>query len=473
MKKLKAYIFLVCLLVIGSMGVLKVNAKDVEATIKLVGRNTFGRVLEIEVDCKDAGTSECYLSEAKWYYNDTNSTENGTEIVGNSDIGGTGSYYYQIQQELIGKYIYVVAKVSSYDSDYDDITLIDITDEKTNVTAVVDDYIDYNVDNSGVSITATATFEVGASLELKLNGIEQEDNTNVFVYLSDGEEPPVSQTKSGCEYLDTSEKDYTKFKSIYNSKVAVAEDWYLLKGYTKAYVVKRSSDKVNGGYYCEVLNPVTVEKPAIPSLGNRYQFYLFSGNDSADYNQTLSTYPLFPYSGENGSHQLITKIGIINDKNVLKKLSKGESDALQVLLDYAKNNEGTTFKYADEHYYRNDIGTFQVQNGAYYYVYTSYDNTDGLYRDLDDVTVVMGENGMLVNDVKWEASVYDDLNNNEYNENTSGDISDDTNDDEYVDTPTENPKTGLYYSLSILSILLVTGSIIVIKLKKHNKIIKL
>lgn len=456
MKNLRTYIFLVCLLVIGSMGVLEVNAKDVEASIKLVGRNTFGRELEIEVDCKDAGTSECYVTEAKWYYTDTNSTENGTEIVGSSDIGGTGYKNYQIQQELIGKYIYVVAKVSSYDRDYDEITLTDITDAKTNVTEKVDDYIDYNVDNSGVSITATATFEVSASLELKLNGIEKEDNTDVYVYLSDGEEPPVTQTKNGCEYLDTSEKDYTKFKSIYNSKVTVADDWYLLKGYTKAYIVKWSYDKVNGGYYCEVLNPVTVEKPAIPALGNRYQFYLFSGNDSVDYNQTLSTFPLFPYSGEKGSHQLITKIGIINDKNLLKKLSKGESDALQTLLDYAKNNEGTSFKYADEHYYQNDIGTFQVQNGVYYYVYTSYDNTDGLYRDFDDVTVVMGENGMLVNDVKWEASDNDNSNNNEY-----------------VDTPTENPKTGLYYSLGILSIILVAGSIIVIRLKKHNKIIKL
>lgn len=460
MKNLRTYIFLVCLLVIGSMGVLEVNAKDVEASIKLVGRNTFGRELEIEVDCKDAGTSECYVTEAKWYYTDTNSTENGTEIVGSSDIGGTGYKNYYIQQELIGKYIYVVAKVSSYDRDYDEITLTDITDAKTNVTEKVDDYIDYNVDNSGVSITATATFEVGASLELKLNGIEKEDNTDVYVYLSDGEEPPVTQTKDGCE-VTISSSDYTKFKSVLNDKVNknrinVEYDWYLLKGYTKAYVVKKSYDEVNYGYYCEVLNPVTVDKPALPALGNRYQFYLFSRGDGGFLDQTLSTFPLFPYYGEKGSHQLVTKIGIINDKNLLKKLSKGESDTLQTLLDYAKNNEGTTFKYADEHYNDNDIGTFQVQNGAYYYVYTSYDNTDGLYRDFDDVTVVMGENGMLVNDVKWEASDYDNSNNNEY-----------------VDTPTENPKTGLYYSLGILSIILVVGSIIVIRLKKHNKIIKL
>lgn len=450
MKNLRGYIFLVCLLVIGSMGVLEVNAKDVEASIKLVGRNTFGRELEIEVDCKDAGTSECYVTEAKWYYTDTNSTENGTEIVGSSDIGGTGYKNYQIQQELIGKYIYVVAKVSSYDRDYDEITLTDITDAKTNVTEKVDDYIDYNVDNSGVSITATATFEIGASLELKLNGIEKEDNTDVYVYLSDGEEPPVTQTKDGCDYPATSNKDYTKFKSVTNNKISVDYDWYLLKDHTKAYIVKRTRDNANGGAYCKVLKPVTFEKPAIPSLGNRYQFYLFTNGGGY-----LDTFPLFPYFGENGTHQLITKIGLINDKNVLKKLSKGESDALQALLDYAKNNEGTTFKYTDESH-STDIGTFQVQNGAYYYVYTSYDNTDGLYRDFDDVTVVMGENGMLVNDVKWEASDNDNSNNNEY-----------------VDTPTENPKTGLYYSLGILSIILVAGSIIVIRLKKHNKIIKL
>lgn len=458
---LRTYIFLVCLLVIGSMGVLEVNAKDVEASIKLVGRNTFGRKLKIEVDC--GVTSNCYVLGAKWYYNDTNSTENGTQIV---DAVGDS---YQIQQELIGKYIYVVAKIYQYDVDFGNmiswadlpgITRTDITDAKTNVTEKVDDYINYNVDNSGVSITATATL----SLELKLNGIEQEDNTKLYVYLSDGEEPPVTQTKDGCQ-VDESSHDYTKFKSVSNdakNRIYVDNDWYILKGYTKAYVVKRFYDNANGGVYCEVLNPVTVEKPAIPSLGNRYKISLYSDN-LLDY---LSTYVLFPYDGEKGSHQLIKKIGIINDKNLLKKLSKEESDALQILLDYAKNNEGTIFKYSDKHYSGNDIGTFRVQNGAYYYIYTTYDNADGLYCDLDDVTVVMGEYDTLTNDVKWEESE-EENNNNNNNNNTNGD------NNQYVDVPTENPKTGLYYGLSILIILLVASSVVVIKLKKHNKLIKL
>jgi len=48
------------------------------------------RELKIEVDCKDAGTSECYVSDTRWYYSDTNSTENGLEII---DIEKDGFEY--------------------------------------------------------------------------------------------------------------------------------------------------------------------------------------------------------------------------------------------------------------------------------------------------------------------------------------------------------------------------------------------
>ena len=41
-------------------------------------------------------------------------------------------------------------------------------------------------------------------------------------------------------------------------------------------------------------------------------------------------------------------------------------------------------------------------------MYTYYTNTDGLYRNLDDITVVMGEHDMLVNDVDWSRYLSND-----------------------------------------------------------------
>ena len=397
MKKTQSMIIFVFLLFIG---ITKVNAQAIDASIELVGRNTFGRELEIEVDCRDAGDSECYITDAKWYYNNTNSTNGGTLIVG-TESGGTGYKNYYIEEDLVGKYIYVVATISSYDNDYEEITLTEITDADTNVTATVDNYIDY-VDNSSYFINASATFEVGASLTLTLDGYTEKENESVFVYLTNDESVPLTETESGCTYPEISSEDYTKFKSVYNNKITVSADWFLLKGYTKAYVVKYINDKDNGGFYCEVnKDAINITKPSIPTLGSRYQFYLFT-NDNSD--KSLSTFPLFPYDGITGSHKLITKIGIINDNSLLKKLSKNTKGSLEELLTYAKSNNGTTFKYSDEHYYDNDIGSFSVTDGAYYYVYTTYENSDGLYRDFDDVTVVMGVNGMLSNDVKWTSS---------------------------------------------------------------------
>jgi len=393
MKQIKYLLLILCLMFIGIIGV---NAETIDASIKLVGRNTFGRELEIEVDCKNAGDSECYITDTKWYYNDSNSTEGGTEIVG-SDVGGSGYANYYIEEKMVGKYIYVVATISSYDNDYESITLKEITDASTNVTAMVDDYIEY-IDNSGYSIDATATHEVAAHVTLKLNGITKSEN--MYVYLSNGEKPIVTQTEKGCSYPETSEDDYSKYKAIYNSEINVADDWYLLKGYTKAYILEYVHDSKNGGYNCNVTeNPIDISKQSIPTLGTRYQYYLFSENE-----KTLSTFPLFPFDGKNGSHKLITKIGIINDNSLLKKLSKNTNDSLSSLLEYAKKSEGKTFKYLDSASYNVDIGSFDVIDGAYYYVYTTYEDTNGIYRNFDDVIVVMGDAGMLVNDVKWTSS---------------------------------------------------------------------
>lgn len=395
MKQIKYLLLFIGVLLMSVTGV---SAKAIDASIKLVGRNTFGRELEIEVDCKDAGNSSCYITDAKWYYSDTNSTENGTEIAGENNTGGSGYKNYYISEKMVGKYIYVVATISTYDSDYESITLTDITDAENNVTAMVDDYIEY-VENTGYSITATATYEVGASLTLKLNGEIDLESNSYYVYFSNGEKPNITQTKSGCEYTKVSEDDFDELKTVYkDGKIYVSDDWYLLKGYDKAYLVKQAYDKDNGGYYCEITEkPIEVKKPALPTLGNRFKFYLFTD----EYND-ISTFPLFPYYGKTGSHKINTKIGLINDKELLRKLAKDTNGSLSLLLEYAKTNNGTSFLYTDEEH-QVDIESFTVKDGAYYYVYTSYENSDGLYRNIEDVTVVMGDHGALVNEVKWDS----------------------------------------------------------------------
>lgn len=184
------------------------------------------------------------------------------------------------------------------------------------------------------------------------------------------------------------------------ANINITDDWYLLKGYELAYIIKCPY-----GEECSVSDtPVEVKKPALPQLTQRYHNYLFGSSQNGeefDDENTLSVFPYFPYGEEIGSHEINVKIGLINDETLLKKLAKNETGSLEKLMEYAKTANGTVITESDSNFYNKSIGDFKVQNGAYYYMYTYYTNTDGVYRNLDDIAVVMGESGMLVNDVDW------------------------------------------------------------------------
>lgn len=93
--------------------------------------------------------------------------------------------------------------------------------------------------------------------------------------------------------------------------------------------------------------------------------------------------------GETGSHELNVKIGLIKDNNLLKILFKSEAGSLGKLLEYAKTNDGKIIKNKDIEFNYINIGNFDVMDGAYYYMYTYYTNEDGLYRNLDDIKIIV------------------------------------------------------------------------------------
>ena len=254
------------------------------------------------------------------------------------------------------------------------------------------------------------TGNAGSGLWMSLEGFDKSKAINekhsyyVKFVKNANEKPVLSETLD--ELTADSDEIYGDYysvdlahnaeKNIYKSLIYIEDDWYMVDGYTTAYIVKCVQNSETYKKECEVLNtPVTVEKPELPRLTQRYKFYL-NGKDNQ-----LSVFPYFPHLGELGSHEINVKIGVINDNELLKKISRNEAGSYETLISYAKTNDGTIYKFNDKEYYHIDTSGFNVVNGAYYYIYAYYTNTDGLYRNLDDVTVAMGDHNWLVNDVVW------------------------------------------------------------------------
>ena len=104
-------------------GTLEIKKADVTGSIIINGTNVVGETLSVEPDLTPANVALTY----EWYYNDTNTTSNGTKISEGKTL--------TLTDDLAGKYIYVVGKTNS--SNYNAKTFEAITTNEKNYSDIV------------------------------------------------------------------------------------------------------------------------------------------------------------------------------------------------------------------------------------------------------------------------------------------------------------------------------------------------
>ncbi len=375
------------------------NVYATENSVQLAGKNVFGRTLDAKTTCSETyrkyeGSETCNV-RIQWFINDSNSTTGGTEI---NMTDSENTYYsnYQVEREYLGKYVYVKATFVDRNGEAPDVVVYDITDDQNTDSATITGYIKrVNNNNYGFTVNIDEGYVV-ADLNVQLTGITDQ-NADYYIWFQDSGEINIDQNNYGCD-IDNYGEGIDRFHYVTSStgSVSLDYDWFMLNGYDKAYVIKEYYDRENGGTYCEITKqPITMERPGLFAAGTNYDVALFTDEEY----RGISTIPRFPHYGSTGSHIIINKIGRITDNELLRKLSKNEAGAYDQLLTYAKNNPGSTFTSNERE--RADIGSFSVVDGAYYFVYTTYQNLDNKYRDLSDVAVVQGRYTYLVTDIDW------------------------------------------------------------------------
>lgn len=104
-------------------GTLEITKADVTGSISIKGTNVVGETLSVEPNLTPANVALTY----EWYYNDTNTTSNGTKISEGKTL--------TLTDDLVGKYIYVVGKTNS--SNYNEKTFDAITTNEKNYSDIV------------------------------------------------------------------------------------------------------------------------------------------------------------------------------------------------------------------------------------------------------------------------------------------------------------------------------------------------
>lgn len=456
-------------LVLSFAFIVGAKAEDIDAVVTLDGDNTYDSTLELNMTCNSGEL--CEFRSVRWYYNTTDDTTNGTEIESVKEYTEDTQYAtithfyvsYDVERELKGKYIYVIATVGATDDSLDPITVTLKTTAERNRTATVDGYVK-TVDDLGLTINSKITDEktVSATFNLLVSGLPENYSSSITdrytLYFTSGTDLPVLEENGrGCVLPETSTKTEEGFKFVLSAltrsgNVLIDDDYFLAKAFDNVFVVKQHYNSDIGRYYCEIQQtPIKIDKLELPELGSRFKIYLFGkDSDSTDKKGELSVFPLFPNEGYYGDHMIQMVIGELNDVNIINKFAKKDSTALTSLLDYAKNSTSEyVYKFKDNIDTGADISNLVVEDDKYYYIYITY--LDTLYREVEDVYIVQGKAGMLVNDVNY--GQYDDP----------------------VPTPTPepvivNPKTGTYISIACIGLVLVIGAAGIIISKKKSKV---
>ncbi len=260
--------------------------------------------------------------------------------------------------------------------------------------------------------------------------------------------------------------------------------WYLKVPYD--WIVKIGSNTIKLVFTVDSVAHVaseiiTINRPTIdiPSIGEKYSFidtlnynYLIPPDVGDDYtveNRNFDIEAAFPYEDEN----LKYKIGIIRDLLLIESLKNNESNALNNLLQYAKNDNSVEFQVFFDPYGQNrgySYDDWDIKENVIYYFYVDYN--DPGYSNTEGITVLQGisnyNNTFLTNEVDYskmsnalyavapDNNVDDNPNsNNDVNNNTNNDTNNDQIVNKPVDTGTvDNPGTGLYIGIGLIVLLM-------------------
>ena len=321
------------------------------------------------------------------------------------------------------------------------------------------------------SITAEAEMKIGGKLTMILNGVPSSNDgtTSYWVYLCNDSDPAPTVEATSSSSIPVKTADYgvvAGWHDVVDSEqeastknpigtINISSDgWYVLNGYTTAYVLtsKKVSDTSGIKYTNSLSQKITITKPKLFDRGKGFDFSL--GDKSSIFAKNSNVWPKFPYRHALEG-KLNVKVGTINDSTVIKKYSNNTSDAYSSLLTYAKNDKnGITMNAGDtsSSFFDFNSKLDKVVEGQTYYVLITAD--DSSFRDLTDVYLRIGSNiGTLT----------------EFTDK-GGSTKDFSTSVKQMSSKVENPKTGDYNIFVMIVALIGTLGVLGISYRKFKKV---
>lgn len=288
-----------------------------------------------------------------------------------------------------------------------------------------------------------------------------ENNLKTFYYVAftNGTMPEIPVDSDGYCVANDNGSEVNNWVVVLEDGNVVLSDWYVVKGYQQAYVLKKSEiPGKTAKYECTYTEkPVFVTKPEVSELGTRYHTFLF-GKESSSERFELSSFAHVPRFYVKEKHLVddvkrYVQIDKITDKDLIYELTRNKEGSLEKLMTYAKNNKNATEYSFEPGYTANYDNEIEVENGEYYYIYTFYKD-EKVREDLNDIVFTQAKDYQIV---KYEDYIEEDTDTSSTKPNKN--------------EKTDNPKTGVEDYI-IPTMLFISFLVLVSLLAKRKDLFK-
>ena len=310
---------------------------------------------------------------------------------------------------------------------------------------------------------------------IKLNNMTYKEDHGYYVYISN------TKDTLDMENLDISNEGIKSISSEFPI-ISRVDSFYEVNKPIYVSLIESAYDETQTTrvYHMLIENQELARKPQA-SIGNRLQAYFFEDE--------TSTFCYEPKSDEREESANINyKIGLVKDNDILRAIQNGESDCLERLMSYAKNDANGKTGTVKLGYDASILDKIDLIDDAYYYAYLELDDENGKYIPIEDVSLYQGSVVTTLSG-KVDKGLFDYLSD-DFVWNLSeegGDITPDNNDNNNTPTPTPDdnqneqdntiaggrlPQTGVTITLAFSIVILTIVGIIIYRKNKQMRDIK-
>lgn len=241
------------------------------------------------------------------------------------------------------------------------------------------------------------------------------------------------------------------FGSLYEKELKVNLHDFLALNNKTLYVtiIEEQYIKDTNTYKNKIVLTKQISRPNELNLGERMKTYFFS-----DYTSTYLYYPYIDMS----TRKINLKIGKVTDNTILRNIMNKKDGCLQDLMEYAKNSTETIYTGTVALGRSEEItSNMNLVNGEYYYVYMEFEDEEGKYYPVEDVSLYQGLVGEAVGKNLFDY-LSDDFSWNLSDED-KGSVSEEEKKEDTTTATEKLPQTGINQTAIIAIGIAVVASI--------------